>query len=256
MKCLLPLVLMLSGCGCTVVDPGNRGVKVHLGEVSPNAYPEGLAWHLPFVTSIESISIRQHTRELKADNYSSDLQQVIQNVKVLYRIPEDKVVVLYQKYQGDPWETLVEPRVQETMHELSALITAENIVKQREKIKSDALKLVKQKLGDLVTVDDIVIVNETLSKDLEAAIEQKMVQQQEASKAEFTKQKVAIEAETAVIKAKGEADAIRLRGAAIKDNPKLIELQMVEKWDSHTPLVVGAGMGTNFLLPLKHEDAK
>ena len=75
---------------------------------------------------------------------------------------------------------------------------------------------------------------------------------QEAAKARFTQQKAQIEADTAIIKAKGEAEAIRVRAEAIKDNPGLIQLQIVEKWDGRSPLVVGGGEGggANILLPL------
>jgi len=99
-----------------------------------------------------------------------------------------------------------------------------------------------------------VLENITLSKELEAAIESKMVQEQEAAKARFTQQKTQIEADTAIIRAKGEAEAIRVRAEAIRDNPGLIQLQIVEKWDGKAPLVIGGsaegGNGANILLPL------
>jgi len=78
-----------------------------------------------------------------------------------------------------------------------------------------------------------------------------MVQEQEADKAKFTQQKAQIEADTAVITAKGEAEAMRVRGEALKENPNFIQLQIVEKWDGKTPLVVGGGAGgANMLLPI------
>jgi prohibitin 2 len=83
-----------------------------------------------------------------------------------------------------------------------------------------------------------------------------MVQEQEAAKARFTQQKAQIEADTAIIRAKGEAEAIRVRAEAIRDNPGLIQLQIVEKWDGKAPLVIGGsnssdgGNGANILLPL------
>lgn len=252
---LLVLAAALQACGCTVVDPGNRGVKVHLGEVSPQALPEGLVMHMPLLTNIIEVSVRQQTKKLKSDSYSSDLQQVMQEVEVMYRIPEGNVVMLYQKYQGDPYEALIEPRVQEALKETAAVRTAEELVKKKEQLKADTLKLVKQKLGDLIIVEDIVIANETLSKELEAAIESKMVQQQEAAKAEFTKTKAKIEAETALIKAQGEADAIKVRGAAIRDNPHLVDLQIVERWNGVSPTTVVVGTsGNNVLLPLGSKD--
>lgn len=248
---ILFLSSFLNGCGCSVVKPGQRGVKVFLGEVTPQAVPEGLVWHAPILTNVVKVSVQQTTSELKAECYSSDLQQVEMNIKVLYRIPESQVVTLYQKYSGDVFGSLVAPRVQESLKEVTALKTAENIVKEREKIKADALALAKGKVGELVEIVDIVIENETLSKELETAIESKMVQQQEAAKAEFLKQKARVEAETALIKAQGEANAIRVRSEALSKNPEVIQLMIAEKWDGKAPLVVGNGSsGANLMLPI------
>ena len=98
---------------------------------------------------------------------------------------------------------------------------------------------------------DVVIQNIDLSHELEAAIEAKMVQEQEAAKAKFTQQKAQIEADTVVIKAKGDAESIRIRGEALKLTPAFIDLQIVEKWDGKAPMVYGgSGSGANMLLPL------
>ena len=62
-----------------------------------------------------------------------------------------------------------------------------------------------------------------------------------------------VEAETAVIRAEGEAKAIRVRGEALKLNPAFLRLQIVEKWNGKSPLVVPAdpnNSGPNLLLPL------
>jgi prohibitin 2 len=54
-----------------------------------------------------------------------------------------------------------------------------------------------------------------------------------------------------VIKAKGEAESILLRGTALRENPSILELQIIERWDGITPLVVGPGAtGANMMLPL------
>lgn len=238
-----------------VVEPGYRGVQVTLGKVSAQPLGEGFGTKTPFVSHIVPVLVRQQTRQLKAECYSSDLQQVTVELRILYRIPEGQVVKIYQDYAGDPFDSLIAPRVQEALKEVTALQSAEQVVKKREEIKSRALAGAKQKVGEVLFVEDIVLENITLSKELEAAIESKMVQEQEAAKARFTQQKSQIEADTAIIKAKGEAEAIRIRGEALRDTPGLIQLQIVEKWDGKSPLVVGGtgggeNSGTNFILPL------
>lgn len=254
---LIFVIIIAASTSSYVVQPGYRGVEVTLGKVSPVFKPQGFGFKTPFVTTIVPVTIRQQTREVHAACYSADLQQVNTELRVLYRIPEASVVQIYQGYAGDPFDSLVAPRVQEALKEVTAMQSAEQIVKNREEIKNKALAGTRQKIGSLLIVEDVVIQNIDLSKELETAIEAKMVQEQEAAKAKFTQQKTQIEADTAVIRAKGEAESIRIRGEALKENPSFIELQVVEKWDGKTPLVVGSGMsGANMLLPLSEPDKK
>lgn len=253
---ILILALVIAASQATyVIEPGTRGVLVTLGKVSPAALVEGFGTKAPFVSHIQTVQVRQQTRELPAECYSSDLQQVNMQLRVLYRIPEASVVKIYQDYAGEPFDSLVAPRVQEALKEVTALQSAEQIVKRREEIKTRTLAAAREKIASLLIVEDIVIENINLSRELETAIEAKMVQEQEAAKARFTQQKAQIEADTAIIKAKGEAEAIRIRGEALRDTPGLIQLQIVEKWDGRAPLVIGGGTGAdasaaNFILPL------
>lgn len=252
---LIIIVLIVAAAQSTyVVEPGFRGVQVTLGKVSDEFKPEGFGTKQPFISSILPVPVRQLARELPAECYSADLQQVNIHLRVLYRIPEASVVRIYKEYSGDPFDSLIAPRVLEALKEVTALQSAEQIVKQREQIKNHALVAAAKKVGTILNIEDLVLENITLSKELETAIESKMVQEQEAAKARFTQQKAQIEADTAIIKAKGEAEAIRIRGEALRDTPGLIQLQIVEKWDGKAPLVIGGSggesTGTNFILPL------
>jgi prohibitin 2 len=245
-------VLAVAGAASTyVVEPGHRGVEVLLGRVSPGFKPEGFGFKLPFVTRIVPQLIRQQTAKMVADCYSSDLQQVKIDVRVLYRVPEASVVTVFRDYSGDPFEALVKPRVAEALNELTALRTAEMIVQKREEVKSKALESARRKLGEVLMIEDIVLENITLTNALENAIEAKMVQEQEAARARFAQQQAQVEASTVVIKAKGEAESMVLRGKALRENPSVLELQIIERWDGITPIVVGPGVtGAGMMLPL------
>ncbi|MBI4327528.1 MAG: prohibitin family protein [Chloroflexi bacterium] len=249
---LIIFALIIGGASSTyVVEPGHRGVEVTLGKVSPAFKPEGFGLKLPFVTTIMPQLIRQQTAKMEADCYSSDLQQVRIHLRILYRVPQASVVAVFRDYAGDPFETLIKPRVGEAVKEITALRTAELIVQKREDVKSLALDSARRKVGTLLVVEDIVLEDINLTKALEAAIETKMVQEQEAARARFAQQQAQVEASTVVIKAKGEAESINLRGKALRENPSVLELQIVELWDGVTPLVVGPGAtGANMLLPL------
>ncbi|HTI97367.1 MAG TPA: prohibitin family protein [Dongiaceae bacterium] len=253
---LIFAAVIVAASGTYTIQPGYRGVAVTLGQVAPDFKPEGFGFKSPFLTKVYPVSIRQQTEEEKAECYSSDLQQVTVVLRVLYRIPEASVTKLFQGYQGDPFESLVAPRVQEGLKEAAAQQSAEQIVKNREAIKAQALDLARKKIGTLLVIEDLVIEDIALTKELERAIEQKMVQEQEAAKAKFTQQRAQIEADTAVIKATGEAKSIVIRGEALKENPAYVDLQIVDRWDGIPPQVVGGGGNVMLTLPELQQSRK
>ena len=196
------LVLMSMTMGCFyVVEPGQRGVRVTLGKMTDQFIPPGFGLKLPLVTDVWRVNVQQDTREMGADCFSSDLQQITIQLKVLYRIPETSVVSVLRDYAGHPFEKLILPRVQEATKEVTALKTAADIVKTREQIKASALAASRAKVGSLLIIEDLVIEDVKLSRELEQAIEAKMVQQQEAEKAIFKMQQAKTDAETLIIKA-------------------------------------------------------
>jgi prohibitin 2 len=248
---LVFVIVVLVASGTYVVQPGYRGVAVTLGKVSPQFKPEGFGFKQPLITHIYPMSVRQQTRPMPAECYSSDLQQVRMEVDVLYRVPEQSVVKIFQQYAGAPFDNLIAPRVQEAIKEVAATMSAEAIVKNREQVKQKSLELAQRKIGtNFLDVVDIVLYNLALSPELEQAIELKMVQEQEAAKAKFIQQKAEIEAETAIIRAQGEAEAIAVRGQALRDNPGFVQLQIIQNWNGKSPLVVGSEGGANMLLSL------
>ena len=160
---------------------------------------------------------------------------------------------IFKKFSGDPFDSLIAPRVQEAIKEVTALQTAEQIVKNREEIKQKTLAAARQKIGDILTVEDIVIRNIDLSAELERAIEAKMVAEQETAQARFKQVQVQVEADTAIIRATGEAEAIRVRGEALKLNPAYLRWQVVDHWNGKSPLVVPADASNpvaGLLLPI------
>ncbi len=251
---ILALALAIIATTTTyVVEPGMRGLKVTLGKTADHFLPEGFGVKAPFVTSIVMINVRQRTQAVRADCFSSDLQQVKIDLRVIYRVPEAAVVQIYREFAGDPFDSLIAPRVQEAIKEVTALLTAEQIVKSREEVKKKALAAATHKIGTLLVVEDIVLRDINLSNELEKAIEAKMVAEQQANQARFTQVQTQVEAETAVISARGEAEAIRVRGEALRDSPAFLRWKIAERWNGRSPLVVPGGpdsTGAALLLPL------
>ncbi len=252
---LLLAVVIGAASGTYIVPAGHRGVLVTLGKVTPGFKPEGFGFKSPFITTVIPISIRQRTAEMNSSVISKDLQEVRTKLKVLYRIPEESTVQIYQQFKGDPFTSLIQPRVDEAIKEVTKEHTAQQIVQERASVKKRTLESAQKKVGNLLTLVDVVVEDIALSANLEAAIERKMVQEQEANKAVFEQQKAQIDAQIAVVRAKGEAESISIRGEALAQNPELIDLEIVRKWNGRAPRVVGGDAGgAKMILPLNRED--
>lgn len=235
-----------------VVPAGHRGVSVTWGKVDQRVREEGITFKKPFMETVLNFDIRQKTVEGQAAAYSSDLQTVMVAFKALYRIPPGKVVELYQKYQGDPYLSLVEPRIQEELKQTTSLYRAEELVKSREKIKVDLLDKVKKAMGGMLVLEDIPITNFDFTDALEKAIEQKTIREQEALAKSFELEKARKDAEITIVNAEAEARSVKIKGEAIKFAPDVIDLEIAKRWNGVAPLTVVVGKGgSNILLPLK-----
>ena len=235
-----------------IVPPGHRGVSITLGKVDPHVRNEGITFKKPFIESLIDFPVRQNTVEGQAAAYSSDLQTVQVAFKTLYRIPENQVATIYQQYQGDPYQTLVEPRIQEELKQITSLYRAEELIKSREKIKAEVLQRVKKAVGELVFITDMAITNFDFTVELEKAIEQKTIREQEALAKAFELDKARKDAEITVVNAEAEARSVKIKGEALKSSPEVISLEIVKKWNGISPTTVVTGRGgADIILPVK-----
>ncbi len=241
----------------TIIEPGYRGISVTLGTIDPNYRSEGLTFKVPFIETITKVPIKQITMSGEATCFSKDLQTVNVSFKALYRIPQDKIVTLFQQYQGDPYTTLVEPRIQDAIKQVAALYRAEDLVKEREQVRTRTLEIVRKELSEetktpLVNLVDLPISGIDLSDELEKAIEMKQIKEQEALAKNYELDKAKKQAEIVQVEAEAEAKAVHIKGQALKASPEVIELEIAKKWNGTPPttVVVGKG-GGNVLLPLK-----
>lgn len=249
------LVVVIVSC-VTIVEPGHRGVKVTLGKVSGTPLAEGIVFKLPLgITKVHEINVQQQKEEGDAACFSRDLQTVTVKYAIMFRANSGKVVELFRDYRGDPFESLVRPRLEETIKEVVASYEAEELVANREKARQSMRDRVTASVGNVIEIVDVNIVNIDLTDDLEKKIEEKMVAQQEALKMTYVAQKEKTQAEITLIQARAEAEAAQIRGAAITANPLVLQMEILKKWNGVSPTVVMLGNnqgegGPSVILPL------
>jgi regulator of protease activity HflC (stomatin/prohibitin superfamily) len=247
----LLLIAPLVCCGlgaCTVVEPGEVAIKVSMGKMNRDLLKPGMAVYAPGIDNIVRYSIKQETVSGKAVPLTADQQPITVEYKVLYNIPEGEVLTLYEKYNGDPFQKLVEPQIQEAFRQVIAQYKADQATRQVNTIKNQVLSMVKENVKGLVNVVDVPITHVDLPEILQQAIAQKQVMEQQSLQKQYELDKARKEAEITIANAEAQARSIQLQSEALQKSPALIEYEKVKKWDGKLPETVISGGGNNATL--------
>lgn len=237
---LVLLVLALLSSFFVIVDAGQRGVLMQFGQVQAEILDEGIHCIIPIVNTVQRLSVRVQSQEISAEASSKDLQEVYTDIAVNWHIIPEEAQLAFQQI-GDEQaitEHIINPAIEEVLKAIMALYTAEEIITNREEVKTQVDDLLKSRLARYhVAVDDISLVHVHFSDRFSDAVEAKQIAEQEAKRAGFMVLKAMREAEVKIQLARGEAEAQRLIRETL--SPEFIHKQTVERWDGKLPLIVG-----------------
>lgn len=233
------------------IDAGFVGVVTQFGRVTGRVLEPGLHWITPW-QDCHRFDCRVQKFDGDTECFSKDLQLVDVKISLLTTLNPVHAKNIYQTI-GRNYMTQVIPRVLEILKQQIAAYNAEQVIEKREPIRLSILQACKERLSGVVDVTDVVLVNIAFSDVYEKAIEQKQVAQQEALRAKYELDRAKTEAQKAIEVAKGEAEAIRVRGEALKDNPGVAQLEAIKKWNGVSPqtVVVGASADVPIVFPVK-----
>ena len=246
---LIPLVAALSAC--TIIEPGEVGIKVSMGQMDRNLLKPGVHMIVPAVDSVYRYSNKQETVSGAAVPLTSDQQPITLQYKVLFNLPEGEILTLYEKYTGNPFEKLVDPQIQEAFRQVVAQYKADQATKNVNIIKNQVLAMVRENVKGRVNVVDIPITHVDLPEVLQQAIAQKQVMEQQALQKQYELDKARKEAEITIASAEAQAKSIQLQSEALQKSPQLIEYEKVKRWDGKLPSTVISGGSNGTLFQLK-----
>lgn len=236
---LLPILIVLFE-SFTIVSAGHAGVQVTLGTVNPVPLTEGVHFVNP-ISSVREISVRLDTATLKGANAGTkDLQVVHTDIVVNYRLDGAKVAHIYKDFGFDVDNKVLLPAINESFKAVTAHYDSEELITKRDQVSSAIKTELQEKVGKYgITVNEISLVNFGFSNEYQNAIEQKVIATQSKLKAEQDLQRIKVEAQQAIAKAQGEAEAIRISAQAIQNQggDAYVRLKAVEKWDGKLPNV-------------------
>jgi regulator of protease activity HflC (stomatin/prohibitin superfamily) len=228
----------------TIVNAGERGVVMHFGKVQNQVLDEGMHPIVPIFTSVKKLSVRVQKNDINARAASKDLQDVTTEVAINWHIDPAQVNTVYQRIGSNDQiiNGIITPAVSEVLKAATAKKNVEEILTKRTELKGEIDEQLRKRLAAYgLIVDDVSLVNFGFSPEFNKAIEAKQIAEQEAKQAEFTALRAKQDAEAAVNRAKGQAEAQRLQRMTL--TPELLQQQAIDKWDGRFPTVMG-GNGT------------
>lgn len=272
------LGLTVMGGSWYTVDQGERAVLLRNGALVGTAGP-GLGFKLPIIDSAIEISVQEHSLSYGADMskfqvYTRDKQVADIRFSVNYAIPVDGVDEVYVQYGGaeNLVSRIVDPKVKKIVQAVFGTYTADFAIQNQLELTNAIQKeLASVFEGEPVTITSVQIENidfddvyEQVARDRAKAevevLKQKQVLEQEKVNAQIAVTQAQAIADSNLAKAKSLADATRLagdaeaaairaKGAALRDNPALVDLTKAERWDGKLPTTMVPG-GTVPFMPV------
>ena len=233
--CLLVCFIILCN-PFVMVGPGERGIKIRLGQVQPESYGEGLHFIFPFIQKFKTMDVKTQKNSLTTAVYTKDIQQARITYVINYNVQPDNVNKLFQEVGLDYVSKILIPVVEGTIKDIIGKWNAQDLIANREKATDDILiKLQNQLTDKYIDVTDFQMTEINYSDVFERAIESKVTAEQEALKAKNKTVQVEEEAKQKVIAAQAEAKSMSIRAQALAQNKSLVQYEAVQKWDGKMP---------------------
>jgi len=240
-KIIIVLVVLIVIFGVFgTIGAGERGILLQFGAVQDKIFGEGLYVKIPMIQKVVKIDVKIKKDEVPVSAASKDLQIVTSRIALNYHLAPESVNKIWQKVGKNYNMKVVSPTIQEVVKAITAKFTAEELITKREEVKEQIKATLAERLLErFIVVDEFNIIDFEFSSAFNDAIEAKVTAEQLKLKADRDLERIKIEAEQKIAEAQGKAEAIRIEARALMQNPKVVELRWIEKWDGKVPTYWG-----------------
>src|SRR5215469_6638464 len=263
-------VLLLAAC--SKVPAGNVGVKFQmygdgkgaLQELPPGRYWVGWGYELyTFPTFTQTYTFTRSSTEGRPVDESISFQTsqgltVNADVGITYHIDPARVTLIFQKYRkgiDEITDVYLRNMVRDALVKEAASLEIESVY---GKGKANLIEAVQHDVSEEVASVGIVVekiywigelrLPENVVQSINAKIQATQMAEQrqnEVAQAQAEAEKVEAEAQgraqAQITIAEAEAKAIALKGDALRQNPNVVQMSAIEKWDGHLPTYNGGG---------------
>jgi len=217
---VLAVLVFTSGCGLTVIEDGQVGVKADYGRIADEALGPGWHWYLSSFSWVETWNVK--TQEMKETASVPSSEGLISqlDVSVIYNVPKDQAVKV-RKTIGDNYrETILEPYVREAIRNVVSGYTVKALYSDegRKEIGEHILKFLREKMEPRgILVQDVLLRDVRLPPSFAASIEAKLRAEQESFQKEFELAKAKKDAEIEIARAQGVAKSNEIIASSLSD---------------------------------------
>jgi prohibitin 1 len=223
---LFPLAAIFA-TACTVVRPGEVGVKQKMGKLSDEVNTQGSVFYNPLTSKVIKTSIQTNNLELSLSLPSKEGLSIISQISILYRLDKAKVPTVIRTL-GLNYETIISNVFRSASADVCSKFFAKDM---HSGMRADIETSIKSKMGEILTTQGIIIESVLmksiqLPEGLAASIERKLQAEQDAMRMEFVLQQQKLEAERMLIEAKGTRDAQKIIAEGL--TPEIIKIRSIE----------------------------
>lgn len=274
MGILLGVILVVAGVlldSFATIPAGHRGVVIRFSTVTGQILSEGLQMKIPFIDSVEKMSVQTQKVEATATAASRDLQDVQTTIALNWHLDPAMAAEVYRTLGLSFIDRIAAPAIQETVKQITAKYIAEDLILKREEVKAAFTENLSNRLLNRgIVIETVSITNFQFSNTFIAAIESKVAAEQAVLEARNKLERVKVEAQQTeaqaigesnarIAKANGEAEYIRVvtqaqiaanKAVAESLTPEVLQYILLDRLGEDIKLIViPSGQGLNLTLP-------
>ena len=221
----------------TVYDPLRGGVQ-------PTELPEGFHFVLPWwKTELWRVQTQEYTMSairsegavIGDDSIHCQTNEGLGlnlDVTVLFHIDPKDAHALWQKVGEDYQRVLVRPYARNVIRMVVAKYSVVDVYgAKRQQIEQEITESMRQAFAEKgIALESVLLRNvEFANPEFAQAITEKQVAEQQIRTEEQNLRRAQIEKQTMIAQAKGEAEAIQRRGETLRQNPEVVQYELVQK---------------------------
>ena len=222
------LLAALVGTGCTVVRPGEVGVRQTLGRLNPRVVEAGPVTFNPFTTTILKVPVRTVNQEVSLSLPSKEGLTIQSEISILYNVQKNRVPLLIEEVGKNFDRVLILSVFRSAAADITAQYMAKDmhsgmrgVIEQRIQNRMDETLIERG-----ITVERVLLKSIQLPSELSRAIERKLQAEQEAQQMQYVLERERQEATRRRIEAEGTRDAQQILQQGL--SREIIELRSIE----------------------------